>query len=437
MPAALIEANQCCTPCEEPTTIQVPGTPGAAGATGTAGTNGVNAYTNTTAAFTMPAEGGTTSVQVVDTAWMVVGQTLYVQTAGYMTVSSITNSITVVLLNPENTASSAYASNAAPATSIPSNSKVAPAGIQGPSGALSGAASGDLEGNYPGPNIAITTTKGDLIVNNNAAVAPRNTRLAVGTNGNVLRANSATGTGLEWGAVNVAGGVNHIVNALPIANGGTGQATQTAGFDALSPTTTRGDIIRRGAAVNERVGPTVTGQVAQFNGTDTIFDKLSSANLGAALGRLTSDYILLRDEKATTVNGGGFTSAAWQTHALTTEVVDTGAHSVLAANQVTLSAGTYRFRGRAIAYKVDNHQIRLQNITAGTTTAYGTNARAAAAGDDSTMSEVEGRFTIAGATVFELQHRCATTRATDGFGAANSFGGTEVYASLEFWREAV
>lgn len=34
-----------------------------------------------------------------------------------------------------------------------------------------------------------------------------------------------------------------VTGALPIANGGTGQATQTAAFDALSPLTTKGDLI--------------------------------------------------------------------------------------------------------------------------------------------------------------------------------------------------
>jgi hypothetical protein len=34
-----------------------------------------------------------------------------------------------------------------------------------------------------------------------------------------------------------------VTGTLPIANGGTGQTSQTAAFDALSPTTTKGDLI--------------------------------------------------------------------------------------------------------------------------------------------------------------------------------------------------
>lgn len=41
--------------------------------------------------------------------------------------------------------------------------------------------------------------------------------------------------------------------ALPITNGGTGQTTQTAAFDALAPTTTKGDLIVHNGTDNVRV----------------------------------------------------------------------------------------------------------------------------------------------------------------------------------------
>ncbi len=48
---------------------------------------------------------------------------------------------------------------------------------------------------------AIVDAKGDLI---SATAADTPARLAVGTNGQVLKANSATATGLEWGSVSAA-----------------------------------------------------------------------------------------------------------------------------------------------------------------------------------------------------------------------------------------
>ena len=72
------------------------------------------------------------SVSVGATAWMAVGQTLYVGGGGYYTVSSITNGTTVVLTNL------GYAGNAAPAAAVASAAAVTPGGIKGESGAATG-----------------------------------------------------------------------------------------------------------------------------------------------------------------------------------------------------------------------------------------------------------------------------------------------------------
>jgi len=146
------------------------------------------------------------------------------------------------------------------------------------------------------------------------------------------------------------------------------------------------------------------------------------------------DYIYLRDQQSSGTDGGTFTSGAWRTRVLNTEVEDTGGHCSLASNQFTLSAGTYRIRARAPGLIVNQHQTRLQNVSDSTTTLTGSNAYADATNNGASDSCVRGRFTIASSKAFELQHQCATTKATSGFGAKCSFG-TEVYAEVELWRE--
>jgi hypothetical protein len=60
------------------------------------------------------------------------------------------------------------------------------------------------------------------------------------------------------GAVTVGG-------TLAIANGGTGQTTQTAAFDALAPTTTQGDIIYYNGTDNVRLAKGTAGQALVIN----------------------------------------------------------------------------------------------------------------------------------------------------------------------------
>lgn len=445
MPGPIALANECCAPeCDEPVSIQVPGPAGSAGTAGTNGTNGISPSVLTTAQFLMPAEGANVNVAVTANTGIAVGGKMFVTTAGTMQVISKTGTQVVTLQNLENTASGLYTDNAAPTTAIPSGSLMMPTGAQGAAGTLSGAAGGALKNNFPNPALSQANTKGTLIVGDGTNAQ----ELSVGADATVLHVRSAQALGQQWSALDMSGVNTSLTGTLPttrggtggtlpIANGGTGQTTKAPAFHALSPTVVQGDLIRMGATTDERFAQVGTGSVVQFDGTDTVFAYLTKTNLSAALGVMPVDVIILHDVKGTTLNGGTFTSGSWQTHVLTTEVADTGGHCALAAFQATLAAGTYRFRGWTLGYKCDSHQCRVQNITAGTTAKYGSNARSAAAADDMTKSYVEGRVTIAVVSIFELQCRCQTTRASDGLGLANSFGGDEVYAAIVFEREAL
>jgi hypothetical protein len=148
---------------------------------------------------------------------------------------------------------------------------------------------------------------------------------------------------------------------------------------------------------------------------------------------ISEAYIYIRDEKVSGTEGGTFTSGAWQTRDLNTEVSDTGNNATLASNRITLVSGTYRVRARTPGNFVDPHKCRLQNITDGTTLIIGSNAHAETAMESDSF--LCGRFTIASGKELELQHRCIITRATNGFGRITGFGVVEVYAEIEFWKE--
>lgn len=131
-------------------------------------------------------------------------------------------------------------------------------------------------------NLSPLTTKGDLI-----SFSTVNARLAVGTDGQVLTADSGQTLGVKW-ATPTTGTVTSVAmtvptflsvsgspvtssgtlavtlsgTALPIANGGTGQTTASAAFNALSPMTTLGDVIIGGASgAGTRLGIGSTSQI--------------------------------------------------------------------------------------------------------------------------------------------------------------------------------
>lgn len=150
----------------------------------------------------------------------------------------------------------------------------------------------------------------------------------------------------------------------------------------------------------------------------------------------TPPYANFQDQKAQNTAGGTFTSGAWQTRTLNTTQSNTASIASLSSNQLTLAAGTYRVQIKAPAAGVNWHQARLQNITDTTTTLLGTVEEAGGAATGVTTSSwVSGRFTIAASKVFEVQHRCTLTTATQGFGTPGNIT-TEVYTVIEIWKEA-
>ncbi len=156
------------------------GTRGASGFSGYSGDAGTDAYTSTTALFIMPSPSSNVTVSVADTSWIVAGQVVYVQTAGYFLVASITNSTTVVLTN------TGYAGNAAAATSIASGKKVGTAGISGASGASASSNTITTGTTTVSTNYTGTTTAGSgsyLAVTNGAnSYVVATTTLTIGAN---------------------------------------------------------------------------------------------------------------------------------------------------------------------------------------------------------------------------------------------------------------
>lgn len=143
----------------------------------------------------------------------------------------------------------------------------------------------------------------------------------------------------------------------------------------------------------------------------------------------------ISDEKSSGTNGGTFTSGSWQTRTLNTitSFPTGGTNVTLSSNQFSVSAGTYLISARAPANDVNNHKIRLRDVTNNVTVLNGSSEQTSLNGVD-TSSIIDDIFTINNSTTFEIQHQCQTTENTDGFGNACGFGVNEVYTVVNLLK---
>jgi hypothetical protein len=98
----------------------------------------------------------------------------------------------------------------------------------------------------------------------------------------IARSKLASGTASHV-LINDGTGVVSSEAQLAISRGGTGQATKTAGFDALSPNTTRGDLTVHNGTNNVRLAVGTSGKFIRSDGTDPSWQTLTSADIPNAL----------------------------------------------------------------------------------------------------------------------------------------------------------
>ena len=171
-----------------------------------------------------------------------------------------------------------------------------------------------------------------------------------------------------------------------------------------------------------------SGQVLTSQGNSTIVQWATPS------GGLNASYARITDTKGAATQGGSFSSGDWRTRDLQTEDEDPDGIVSISSNQFTLQAGTYYIKAQACAINVNNHTAKIRNITDSSDTLLGnSNKTQPSSNNVSAYALVQGSFTIAAAKTFELQHRCADTQTTHGFGAYNGFS-TNVYATVEIYK---
>jgi hypothetical protein len=200
--------------------------------------------------------------------------------------------------------------------------------------------------------------------------------------------------------------------------------------------------------------------MAEVKGDMTIRDNLTVDENAKFQKGLDASYLELIDEKAVTVPGGSFILDTWRTRDLTTTIVNDFATSITLAAaagdgaQFEIPAGSYHIEASVPAFNVNEHVSRLADVTDsagqfGSTVVLGTSEYAAdtalwrdsvpaamtVASASQTRSKIEGRFTVTRSTTLEIQHRCANTQASDGFGSDGGFYVTNnVFTVVKMWQ---
>lgn len=171
--------------------------------------------------------------------------------------------------------------------------------------------------------------------------------------------------------------------------------------------------------------------------TDGQHKKIAKDNVESELGGgggTEYPYVSLKDIKSSGTNGGTFSNGAWQTRDLNTKDIDTDSICTLSSNQFTLPSGDFRVFASSPAYNVGYHQIRIYNTSDTATTLVGTSEYTDPSNYVQNRSFCFGDFTLASSKTLELQHRCGTSKATDGFGVGVSFGEDLMYSFVRIWK---
>ena len=189
-----------------------------------------------------------------------------------------------------------------------------------------------------------------------------------------------------------------------------------------------------GASVTAGVG-TFSSLNASASGLTGTLPALDAANLtsipaanivGVCTAGLTktggfgkfSSYALLakvHDSGTSTTYFGAYTTGDWRTRDLDTEISDEDDIVSISSNQFTLQAGNYLIHFGCAMFHINNHAIRLRNVTDGSTAGVG-NPNNGYTYSPLLFTTGTCRVSIASAKVFEVQGYPSTTKSTNGMG---------------------
>lgn len=145
-------------------------------------------------------------------------------------------------------------------------------------------------------------------------------------------------------------------------------------------------------------------------------------------------YIYCNDQQANTVNGGA-AAIGIQTRVMQNKVQDTHNLGTLAANVLTIPAGTWYCRAAGPVFGINRTRLQIWNTTTAANLILGPSEYTDAANLVAITTRLAGIFTISASNGISVRQWCQAARAANGLGVASSSGlGVEIYTELELWK---
>lgn len=144
-------------------------------------------------------------------------------------------------------------------------------------------------------------------------------------------------------------------------------------------------------------------------------------------------YACVMDQKSATTNGGTGTLGSWLVRDINTEQADPSGICSIAANVITLPAGSYRCLIACPVECASGTQARLYDNTADAVLLLGQNVGTTGR-NIPLIGFVAGYFTLSEESELQVEQQVGSTVADTGLGRALNFSTYEIYTVAEFWK---
>jgi hypothetical protein len=218
-------------------------------------------------------------------------------------------------------------------------------------------------------NAATVTTNanltGDVTSSGNATVIASGVIVNADVNASAAIAYSKLGTIPTWNQ-NTSGSAASLSSTLAIGSGGTGQTGKTAAFDALSPTTTKGDIIASNGTDNLRLGVGSNTHVLTADSSEATGVKWASAGAGSSPWTTGSNVVNLNTDTDTVTIGSATAGGKLFIDGDADEIqLQIQSHSTQNEDTIVLenSSGTDYFKVSAVGHITSDSGMTMKGST--------------------------------------------------------------------------